>query len=52
MKILNSPGIGASADGFAAELKILKIPFCEMKPGETILYRGRQLMKINEKREH
>ena len=40
------PGIVQTADGFAAELKKLKIDFYEMKPGETITYRGRQLMKV------
>jgi L-ascorbate metabolism protein UlaG (beta-lactamase superfamily) len=39
------PGIVQTADGFAAELKKLKIDFYEMKPGETITYRGRQLIK-------
>ena len=39
------PSISASADVFAAELKRLKIPFYEMKPGETIIYRGNQLLK-------
>jgi len=39
------PGITQSADGFAAELKTLKINFYEMKPGETITYRGKQLVK-------
>lgn len=39
------PGISTNADGFAAELKTLKIPFYEMKPGETIIYRGRQMVK-------
>lgn len=34
-----------SADGFAAELKTLKIPFYEMKPGETISYKGKQMLK-------
>lgn len=37
------PGIAPNADGFAAELKRLKIAFYEMKPGETIAFRGRQL---------
>lgn len=36
------PGIAQNADDFASELKKLKIPFYEMKPGETITYRGRQ----------
>jgi L-ascorbate metabolism protein UlaG (beta-lactamase superfamily) len=39
------PGIAQNADEFAAELKRLKIPFYEMKPGETITYRGRQLRR-------
>jgi L-ascorbate metabolism protein UlaG (beta-lactamase superfamily) len=39
------PGISVNADGFAAELKLLKIPFYEMKPGETITYRGKQMVK-------
>ena len=38
------PGIVQSADGFAAELKKLKIGFHEMKPGDTLLFRGRQLV--------
>ncbi|PYS49214.1 MAG: metal-dependent hydrolase [Acidobacteria bacterium] len=37
------PGIAENADAFAAELKKLKIPFYEMKPGETIIFRGRQM---------
>lgn len=39
------PGIAQKADGFAAELKKVKIGFYEMKPGETITYRGNQLIK-------
>jgi L-ascorbate metabolism protein UlaG (beta-lactamase superfamily) len=39
------PGIAQTADGFADELKKLKINFYEMKPGETITYRGKQLVK-------
>lgn len=39
------PGIAQNADSFAAELKKLKINFHEMKPGETITYRGKQLIK-------
>lgn len=39
------PGIAQNANGFAAELKRLKISFYEMKPGETITYRGKQLVK-------
>lgn len=33
-----------SADGFAAEVKKLKIGFYEMKPGETTTFRGRQMI--------
>ncbi len=39
------PGITQNADGFAAELKKLKIGFHEMKPGETITYRGKERVK-------
>ena len=39
------PGIVQNAAGFAAELKKLKINFYEMKPGETISFRGKQLIK-------
>lgn len=38
------PGLLPNADGFAAELKKLKIGFYEMKPGETIAFRGKRLM--------
>jgi L-ascorbate metabolism protein UlaG (beta-lactamase superfamily) len=34
-----------TADPFAAQLKKLKIPFYEMKPGETISFRGKQMVK-------
>ena len=34
------PGIAQTADAFAAELKKLKVPFREMKPGETMVFRG------------
>jgi L-ascorbate metabolism protein UlaG (beta-lactamase superfamily) len=37
------PGIAQNADEFAAALKRLKIPFHEMKPGETVTFRGRQM---------
>lgn len=40
------PGIAQNAGGFAAELKKLKISFHEMKPGETITYRGKQLINV------
>ena len=36
-------GLLPSADGFAAELKKLRIGFYEMKPGETVSFRGRQM---------
>ena len=39
------PGITQSADGFAAELRRTKIDFYEMKPGATISFRGKQLVK-------
>jgi L-ascorbate metabolism protein UlaG (beta-lactamase superfamily) len=38
-------GIAENADGFAAELKKLKIAFYEMKPGETISFRGKQMVR-------
>ncbi len=37
------PGIAENANEFAAELKRLNIPFHEMKPGETLTFRGKQL---------
>jgi L-ascorbate metabolism protein UlaG (beta-lactamase superfamily) len=40
-----SPGIVPNADSFAAELRKLKIDFYEMKPGETISFRGKQLIR-------
>ena len=38
------PGITQNSDGFAAELKRLRIPFYEIKPGETISFRAKQLL--------
>lgn len=38
------PGITQNADIFAAELKKLQIPFHEMKSGDTITFRGKQMM--------
>jgi L-ascorbate metabolism protein UlaG (beta-lactamase superfamily) len=38
-------GIVQNADGFAAELKKLRIGFYEMKPGETITFRGKQFVR-------
>jgi L-ascorbate metabolism protein UlaG (beta-lactamase superfamily) len=37
------PGIAENSGEFAAELKTLRIPFREMRPGETLSFRGRQL---------
>ncbi|HVF87569.1 MAG TPA: metal-dependent hydrolase [Pyrinomonadaceae bacterium] len=39
------PGITQNADGFAAELKKTRIDFYEMKPGATISFRGKQLVR-------
>ena len=39
------PGLLENADGFAAEIKKLKIGFYEMKPGDTISFRGKQLIR-------
>jgi len=39
-----SPDMTQSAAGFAAELKSLKIGFYEMKPGETISFRQKQIV--------
>jgi L-ascorbate metabolism protein UlaG (beta-lactamase superfamily) len=39
------PGISQNSDAFAAELKKLRIPFYEMRPGETITFRGKQMMR-------
>jgi len=39
-----SPDMTQTADGFAAELKRLKIGFYEMKPGETISFRQKQMI--------
>lgn len=38
-------GLLPSADGFRAELKPRKIAAYEMKPGETISFRGKQIVK-------
>jgi L-ascorbate metabolism protein UlaG (beta-lactamase superfamily) len=42
------PGIVQNAEGFSTELKNLKIGFYEMKPGETISFRGRQMVRAND----
>src|SRR5262249_50676178 len=39
------PGITPNAEGFAAELRKLKINFYEMKPGETMSFRGKQIVR-------
>ncbi|MDX6694376.1 MAG: hypothetical protein QOF02_1979 [Blastocatellia bacterium] len=39
------PGITQTSTEFAAELKKMRIPFYEMKPGGTITFRGKQLMR-------
>lgn len=38
------PGIAENSGVFASELKKLGTPFYEMKPGETISYRGKQMV--------
>jgi L-ascorbate metabolism protein UlaG (beta-lactamase superfamily) len=40
-----SPGIAQNPNEFAAQLRKLRIPFYEMKPGETVEFIGRQLKK-------
>lgn len=39
------PGIAQNANDFAARVRKLKIGFYEMRPGETISFRGRLLVK-------
>jgi len=39
------PGLLQTADEFAVNLKQLKIPFYEMTPGETVTFRGRQMVR-------
>lgn len=39
------PGIAQTSAEFAAELKKLGIPFYEMKPGDTIIFRGKQMVQ-------
>jgi len=39
------PGITPNANSFDAELKKLRIGFYEMKPGETIMFRGKRLIR-------
>lgn len=40
-----SPGIAQNPSLFAAELKKLRVPMYEMKPGETVVFRGRELVR-------
>jgi L-ascorbate metabolism protein UlaG (beta-lactamase superfamily) len=40
-----SPAMTQSADGFAAELAKRKIRFHEMKPGDTMVFRGHEVVK-------
>jgi L-ascorbate metabolism protein UlaG (beta-lactamase superfamily) len=37
------PGLLQTADEFGANLKQLRIPFFQMKPGDTVTFRGRQI---------
>lgn len=39
------PGIAENADAFAAELRRLRIPFYGMRPGETVSFRGGQMLR-------
>jgi L-ascorbate metabolism protein UlaG (beta-lactamase superfamily) len=39
------PGINQSSDVFSAALRKSKIAFYEMKPGETIAFRGRERVR-------
>jgi len=39
------PGISEGPGVFAGELKKLGIPYYEMRPGETISFRGKQIMQ-------
>jgi L-ascorbate metabolism protein UlaG (beta-lactamase superfamily) len=39
------PGIAQNSSEFAAALKKLGIPFYEMKPGETITFNGKQMVR-------
>lgn len=39
------PGIAQDAGAFAAELKKLNVPFYEMKPGQALTFRGRQMTR-------
>ena len=39
------PGITQTSEVFAAELKKLKVAFYEMKPGETVAFRGKKMVQ-------
>ena len=39
------PGLLQTADEFVANLKQVKIPFFQMKPGDTVTFRGRQMVR-------
>ncbi len=39
------PGLLENADEFAANLMQMKIPFFQMKPGDTVIFRGRQMVR-------
>src|ERR1041384_7956958 len=39
------PGLLQTADDFAANIKQLRIPFFQMKPGDTVTFRGRQIVR-------
>ena len=45
MHFATFPGLLQNADGFAAEIKKLRIGFYEMKPGDTSSFRGKQLIR-------
>lgn len=40
------PGIAQDAGSFVAEMKKLKLNSYEMKPGETVSFRGKQLVRV------
>ena len=43
--LIANPELAGNLDEFAANLKQLKIPFYEMNPGDTVTFRGRQLVR-------
>src|SRR6476469_3854943 len=38
------PGLLANADEFATEIKKIRVNFYEMKPGETVVFKGKQMI--------